>query len=93
MKKRLLFLVVLLTASVLLITGCADTVNVQECVNASPSGLFSGFWHGLISPFSFIGSLFSDNIAVYSCNNTGGWYDFGFLWGAGVLFGGGIKLM
>jgi hypothetical protein len=48
-------------------------------------------WHGLIAPISFFGSLVSDNIAMYAMNNNGGWYDFGFVIGAGILFGGGSR--
>jgi len=29
---------------------------------------------------------------MYAVNNNGGWYDFGFVWGAGILFGGGAKI-
>jgi len=85
MKNYLLFgLVVLL----LLVTGCADVTPIENCATDSPYGFWSGLWHGIIAPFSFIGSLFSDNIAMYAVNNNGGWYDFGFVLGAGILFGG-----
>jgi len=67
------------------VTGCADTVNVQKCLPEDPYGFFGGFWHGMITPFSFIGSFFSSDIAVYAVNNTGGWYDFGFLLGIGGI--------
>jgi hypothetical protein len=43
----------------------------------------------MITPLSFIGFLFSDDIAVYAVDNNGGWYNFGFLLGVGGLFGGG----
>jgi hypothetical protein len=39
----------------------------------------------------FILSLFMDDVAMYAVNNTGGWYDFGFVLGAGILFGGSGK--
>jgi hypothetical protein len=28
---------------------------------------------------------------MYAKNNNGGWYDFGFVLGSGILFGGGVK--
>jgi len=28
---------------------------------------------------------------MYAVNNNGGWYDFGFVLGAGILFGGGSR--
>ncbi len=77
--------------AVVLLTGCAHVTQIQDCVTEEPYGFFSGLWHGLIAPVSFIGSLFSDKIAMYAVNNNGGWYDFGFVLGAGILFGGGGK--
>jgi hypothetical protein len=79
-------------ASVLLVsvlfTGCADVTPIKECVIDAPYGFLGGLWHGIIAPFSFIGSLFSNDIAMYAVNNNGGWYNFGFVLGAGILFGG-----
>lgn len=76
-------------SAILLLTACADAVNVQECLIDRPHGFLSGLWHGFIAPVSFVASLFSDSIALYAINNSGGWYDFGFVIGAGILFGGG----
>lgn len=84
--KTFAFASVLLVA--VLFTGCADVVQIKECVIDAPYGFWGGLWHGIIAPFSFIGSLFSDDIAMYAVNNNGGWYDFGFVLGAGILFGG-----
>jgi hypothetical protein len=39
----------------------------------------------MIMTFSFIGSLFSDDIAIYAVNNNGAWYNFGFIGGFFVL--------
>ena len=70
----------------LLFSGCANvSPNVNACVTDDPYGFFGGLWHGMIVPFSWIGSLFSDNIAIYAYNNNGGWYDFGFVVGLGVF--------
>jgi len=46
-------------------------------------------WHGIIAPITFIISLFTDSVSMYEVHNTGGWYDFGFVLGVGILFGGG----
>ena len=70
-----------------LFTGCADVTPIEACINHTPYGFWGGLWHGIIAPISFIGSLFIDDIAMYGVNNTGGWYDFGFVLGAGILFG------
>ena len=74
-----------------LFSACAETADVTACVTNEPSGFLGGLWHGIIAPFSFFVSLFSDDIAMYAVNNNGGWYDFGFVLGAGILFGGGSR--
>lgn len=81
--SRIPALLFLLIAIVM--TGCADAVNIEDCANVEPYGFFSGVWHGMILFFSFIGSLFSDDITVYAVNNTGGWYDFGYFIGLGGI--------
>jgi hypothetical protein len=74
-------------AGFLLLAGCA----------AQPFGGMSdpvpGFWwgalHGLIAPFSLVGSFFDPSIRAYATPNTGWWYDLGFVIGMALLFGGG----
>ncbi|HRQ28434.1 MAG TPA: hypothetical protein PLU49_00070 [Saprospiraceae bacterium] len=87
MNTKLVFAFLVLVM-MFLFTGCADTVAVDDCVIGDPYGFWGGLWHGLITPFSFIVSLFSDNVSVYAVNNNGGWYDFGFLIGASITLGG-----
>lgn len=70
-------------------SGCADVTVVEACtVGVEPYGFWNGLWHGMIAPISFFGSLFSNDIAMYGMNNNGGWYDFGFVLGAGILTSG-----
>ena len=88
--KNLKYLLIV-TLVLFLFTGCADVTVINACVVDAPYGFWGGLWHGFISPISFVGSLFSDNIAMYAINNTGGWYDFGFVFSTGIL-GFGIKL-
>jgi hypothetical protein len=76
----------LLALSILIFfAGCADVTQIKDCVIDKPYGFWSGLWHGFIAPISFIGSLFFDDIAMYAVNNNGGWYNFGFVLGAGIL--------
>lgn len=75
----------------LLLSGCADHVTFQEAVDIEPVGFWYGFWHGLIFPFAWIGSLFLEDIAVYAIYNNGGWYDFGFMLGVGGITTGTLK--
>jgi hypothetical protein len=56
-----------------------------------PAGFLLGLWHGFISLFTFIISIFSDKINVYEVYNNGGWYNFGFIIGISVFYGGGSK--
>jgi len=79
-------IILFLLALILLFPSCADvSSHVSDCVTSDPYGFWGGLWHGMIVPFSWIGSLFSDNIAIYAYNNNGGWYDFGFVLGVGGL--------
>ena len=78
--KYLTLLIVLIT---LFLCGCAHTVNISECIdsNSEPAGFWLGTWHGMIMFFSFIGSLFNDNITIYEINNNGIMYNFGYVGG------------
>lgn len=79
--KALPFLVISI-----IITSCvAEHVEVRECIKSTPDGFWMGLWHGTIAPVTFIVSLFSDSVEMYSVNNNGGWYNFGFLLGIGGL--------
>jgi hypothetical protein len=88
--KKLSYTIYIVLAA-FLFTGCADvSPHVETCITSTPYGFWGGLWHGIILPFSWIGSLFSDDIAIYAYNNTGGWYDFGFVLGlVGLGTGGG----
>jgi hypothetical protein len=60
--------------------------------DAEPAGFWAGLWHGSILPLAFIVSLFKPGVGIYETNNTGGWYNFGFLLGASSSLGGGAKV-
>ncbi len=86
------FIVVLISIGIFIITinTLPPTWDVSECVNQDDAyGFWGGLWHGIISPISFIASLFTDSVEFYCKNNNGGWYDFGFVLGGGLLFKGG----
>ena len=74
---------------IILLSGCAEVIPIEECVKNEPYGFLSGLLHGIIAPASFIISLFDDTVAMYAVNNNGAWYDLGFVLGAGILFVGG----
>ncbi len=88
--KRL-FAVFVISIMMLAISGCAPGPN--ELVNLPDeegrvAGFWQGLWHGLISPFTFLISLLSDTVHIYETHNNGGWYNFGFLFGASLILGG-----
>ena len=78
---------------VLVLAACAPGANPDVGL-AAPDGDVAGFWlglwHGIIAPITFVISLFTDNVNLYEVHNNGNWYDFGFVLGAGILFGGGF---
>lgn len=86
--KKFLFPLACLALAVLL-TGCADHVTFADAAGREPVGFLFGLWHGLILPFSWVVSLFSDHVTIYAIYNNGGWYNFGFVLGVGALGGGG----
>ena len=82
-----LFGLSILLPSIVLLTSCAagDAQFTQD----DPAGFWYGLWHGVISVISLIIHIFNENVAVYEINNTGGWYDFGFLLGVIGIWSGG----
>lgn len=71
-----------------LVSACARQIDAGVSAAPDTPGFLWGMWHGFIFPWSWIGSLFSPDIAVYAVPNSGGWYDFGFFLGITVLGGG-----
>lgn len=90
-QKSFFFAILLLAVFALLSAACADVTNIDACKTTEPYGFLGGLWHGIIAPVSFFLSLFMDDVAMYAVNNNGGWYDFGFVLGAGILFGGSSR--
>jgi hypothetical protein len=92
MKRTEFSLFLLFTFFLLfLLSGCASKVPVDPAWQGDTYGFLGGLWHGIIAPISFVISLFDEDVAMYAVNNNGAWYDFGFVLGAGILFGGGSK--
>ncbi len=54
------------------------------------AGFWKGLWHGLIAPITFVISLFTKTVRFYEVHNSGSWYNFGFVLGAGLFLSGGI---
>jgi len=75
---------------VLLLSSCA--AGDAQFTPESPAGFWYGVWHGVISLISLIIHIFNNDIVVYEINNTGGWYDFGFLLGVICIWSGGSHI-
>lgn len=89
MKKFLVLSLLLMV--ILSLTACAAGPNVladSETDDAEIAGFWLGLWHGFISPVTFVISLFNDTVNVYEVFNNGGWYNFGFMFGMSIIFGG-----
>jgi len=90
MNKATIFIVAILI--LLFLAGCAAQPNTQvgTATDAGKvAGFWQGLWHGFISPFTFLISLFSKTVGIYEVHNNGGWYNFGFILGCSIIFGGG----
>jgi hypothetical protein len=90
-ERKTLWFFLLSFAAMFLLSACAQKIPLQNCVTGHQYGFLGGLWHGLLAPFSFVVSIFDNKVAMYAANNTGVWYDFGFVLGAGILFGGSGK--
>ena len=91
MKKLSVFLV-LGALLVLFLSSCAPGVNnLVGTANAQGvvAGFWRGLWNGIIAPITFIISLFNHSVQIYEVHNNGGWYNFGFILGLMIIFGGG----
>jgi hypothetical protein len=73
-------LVFVLVAACAALVGCA--AGDPRYTAEAPAGFWVGLWHGVISWVSLVVGVFVEGVAVYEAHNSGGWYDFGFLFGA-----------
>jgi hypothetical protein len=89
---RKMTIISLLVMIALILTACAPGLNTMED-KANPEGEVAGFWqglwHGFIALFTLVVSLFNENVSIYEVHNNGGWYNFGFILGVSIFFGGG----
>jgi hypothetical protein len=92
-RVKKLPVLILALALVIVLASCAPGPNdLEKTANAQgrTAGFLLGLWHGLISPVTFIISIFSRNVRLYEVHNNGSWYNFGFVLGAGLFLSGGI---
>ncbi|PYT79388.1 MAG: hypothetical protein DMG40_16555 [Acidobacteria bacterium] len=90
MKASSAFLVLVL-ASLIILTGCAPGANQFKGTASERdvvAGFWLGLWHGFIAPIVFVVSLFKKNLGIYEAHNSGAWYNLGYLFGLACFFGG-----
>jgi hypothetical protein len=78
--------VVLLGAAAWSICSCAPGHNplTDSYGNGSNAGFWTGLWQGMICPISLVISWFNSGVTIYEVHNSGGWYNTGFVLGAGA---------
>jgi hypothetical protein len=94
MNRRAVVFAILLSLVAMALSACAPGANAL--VNVPSEGgtvadFWLGLWHGIISPITFFVSLFRPDVNIYEVHNNGGWYNFGFVIGAGILLGGSSR--
>lgn len=86
---KIMFL--LLLAGALLALGCAAGSNPEAGTptdDGTIAGFWLGLWHGFILFFTFIISLFNQNVGIYEVHNSGWAYNLGYLLGVIIFFSG-----
>ena len=95
MRKARTHFVLVVVLAVLMLSACAAGPNEMVDTGPDPAGFWLGLWQGLISPITFLISLFTPDVNIYEVQNNGNWYDFGFVGGIGLLhtiLGGGRRV-
>jgi hypothetical protein len=90
---RVLCTIVIGLILIFLLASCVAGPNELEKTpddEGKIAGFWKGLWHGLIAPITFIISIFSKSVRFYEVHNSGFWYNFGFVLGAGLFLSGGI---
>ena len=77
----------LIIPAAFLLSSCSYIAPVAMPVGP---GFLIGLFHGVISFFTMILSFFTD-VEMYAKNNSGSWYDLGFVIGAMIFYGGSAK--
>ncbi len=86
--RRVPATVALILLVLVAVAACAAGPNSAASHGPQAAGFWLGLWHGFISPWTFLISLFKDSVSIYEVHNNGGWYDFGFMIGVSAFFSG-----
>lgn len=77
----------LIVSVAVLLSSCGYVAPVEM---PSGPGFLIGLFHGVISFFTMILSFFT-GVEMYATNNSGSWYDLGFVIGVMIFYGGSAK--
>ena len=88
LNMRLAKTIAIVFIAAALLAACATQPQTSAF---EPPGFWFGALHGAISPFALIGAFFKEGVRIYAFPNSGWWYDFGYVIGFGVIFGGGVR--
>jgi hypothetical protein len=69
-----------------------NQIENLENMDGTVAGFWQGLWHGFIVPFTFLLSLFKEDVGVYELHNNGAWYNFGFTLGTIMSFSSGSNM-
>jgi hypothetical protein len=89
MRTSRRYLVLGVAIALLTLSACAAGPNEMVDTGPDPAGFWLGLWQGVISPITFLISLFTSEVNIYEVQNNGNRYDFGFILGVAAAFGGG----
>lgn len=71
------------------VTPGANELATTSKADGNLAGFWQGLWHGFTAPLTFFMSLFNKDVGIYETHNNGGWYNFGYILGLSMIFGGG----
>lgn len=79
-------LIVVLGVGACAACGCAPGSNplTDSYGDGSNAGFWVGLWQGMICPIALVISWFNSDVSIYEVHNSGGWYNTGFVLGAGA---------
>ena len=89
MRKARTYSVLVVVMAALMLSACAAGPNEMVEHRARGRRVLAGIVAGLISPITFLISLFTPEVNIYEVQNNGNWYNFGFMLGVVMAFGGG----
>lgn len=82
--KSIVLIVLALFLASGIITNYPGDLNFED----DSAGFLSGIIHGVIAPIMLVAAIFT-SFTMYELNNNGWWYNFGFLFGILITWGGG----